>query len=83
MSRLTSEERRRICLMKKQAGQQMLTLPPLSTEGADSGWQHRRQLHRVARALLSLALVSGGLLICAFAEFHAPTSLIDAFLPRW
>jgi len=69
--------------MKKRAGQQMLTLPPLSTAGVDSGWQHRQQLHRVARALVSLALVTGGLLIYALAEFHAPTSLIDAFLPRW
>ena len=83
MSRLTSEERRRICFMNKHAGQQMLTPPLLSTADVDGGREHRRQLQRVARAVFSLALAMGGLLLYAFAECHAPTSLIEAFLPRW
>jgi len=69
--------------MKKRAGQQMLMLTPPSTASIHGGWEYGRQLQCVARALFSLALATGGLLICAFAEFHAPTSLIDAFLPRW
>ena len=83
MRRLTSEERRRICLMKKQAGQQMLTRPLLSTAAVDDAREHRQRLQRLARAVLSLALATGGLLLYAFAEFHAPASLLDAFLPRW
>ena len=83
MSRLTSEERRRICFTKEQASQQMLTPLLLSTAGVNSGREHRRRLQRVARAVLSLALATGGLLLYAVAEFHAPASLIDAFLPRW
>ena len=83
MSRLTSEERRRICLMKKQAGPHILTPPLPSTAGVDGGREHRQRLQRLARVVFSLTLATGGLLLYAFAEFHAPASLLDAFLPRW
>lgn len=83
MSRLTSEEHRRICFMKRQAGQPMLTPTLLSTAGIGGGRDYRRRLRRLAPAVFSLALTTGGVLLYAFAEFHAPASLLDAFLPRW
>ena len=36
---------------------------------------------RLPNTVLSFALATGGLLFYAFVEFHAPASLVEAFLP--
>jgi hypothetical protein len=83
MSRLTSEERRRIFLLQEQAGQRMLAPLLVSTAAIDRGRDRCRRLQDLTRAVFSLALATAGLLLCAFVEFHAPASLVDALLPRW
>ena len=83
MGRLTSEERRRILLLKEQARQHMLAEALVSTAAIDRGRERRRRLQRLPSTVLSFALATGGLLLYTFVEFHAPASLVDAFLPRW
>ena len=81
MGRLTSTERRRIFLLKEQARQHM-TGSLVSTATIDCGEERRRAQQRLP-SVLSVALATGGLLFYAFVEFHAPVSLVEAFLPRW
>jgi len=82
MGRLTSAERRRILLLKEQARQHM-TGSLVSTAAIDRGGECRRRPPRLPNTVLSFALATGGLLFYAFVEFHAPASLVEAFLPRW
>jgi hypothetical protein len=82
MGRLTSVERRRIFLLKEQARQHM-TGSLVSTAAIDRGGERRRGAPRLPSTVLSFALATGGLLFYAFAEFHVPTSLLEALLPRW
>ena len=82
MGRLTSAERRRIFLMKEQARQYM-TGSLVSTAAIDRGEERRRAQQRLPTAVLSVALATGGLLFYAFVKFHAPASLVEAFLPRF
>jgi|SRR5215510_11082069 len=82
MGKLTSAERRRIFLLKEQA-RQHTTGSLVSTAAIDLGGEGRRRSQRLPSAVLSFALATGGLLVYAFVEFHAPASLVEAFLPRW
>jgi len=83
MGRLTSAERRRIFLAQELTRQTMLARMSVApTAAIDHGGASRRQLRRLLRTALILALFAGGLAFYELAEFHPPASLVDAFLQR-
>lgn len=83
MGRFTREERRRIFLAQERARQTMLAW--MSTARAvdiDRDAGGRRGLRRVVKTAMILTMFAGGLAAYQFIDFHSPTSLVEALLPR-
>lgn len=82
MSRLTSEERRRVYLAQERA--RAATLARLNaprTFAVDSGPDEpRRRL--LFGAVLMAALLVGGVLASQTLEFHPPASWVEVLVPR-
>jgi len=82
MTRLTSEERRRIFFLKEEAAQRIVAPPLVSMAAITPGGERCRWLRHIPNAVFGSVLVTAGLLLYIFVEFHLPVSLTDAFLPR-
>jgi hypothetical protein len=80
MSRLTTAERRRIYLAQRQA--HAATLALLRTPEAPTAARPTSGRRRIL-VVTALAALAGGLALASrVVEFHPPTSLLDALLPR-
>jgi hypothetical protein len=80
MNRLTPQERRRVCLAQRRAREVMLArlnAPATSAAGADE----RGHRWLIASAMFA-ALLGGSVLASQTLEFHLPTGLVEALLPR-
>jgi hypothetical protein len=78
MSRLTTEERRRVCLARQQAHQaQLRRRARTSVRTGPSG---RAMLWALGTMMLGMALVGG--LRVAEVSISLPDSMIEALLPR-
>lgn len=83
MSRLTTEERRRVYLAQEKTRQTMLI--QLSAEPAprpQAGRFDQRGIRRILKTAVVVTLLSGGWLALHALEFHPPTSIVEALLPR-
>jgi hypothetical protein len=81
MGRLTLEERRRVVIFQQQARREMLArlFTPVAV-AEPFGPQYRWS--RMARTAVIVALLGGGWLACQAVEFHVPTSVVEALMPR-
>lgn len=82
MNRLTLEERRRVLLAQQRAHQTMLARLHAEPVEASVAGANPRGLRWIARAVMTAALLGGGLLAAQTLEFHPPDSLVEAMLPR-
>ena len=82
MSRVTSDERRQMFLAQQRARDAVLArmsaAPAAGTGHAGAG--RRRQW--LLRAAMMLTLATGGVVTYSVVEFHPPTSLVEALMPR-
>ncbi len=82
MSRLTTEERRRVFEVQEQA--RRARVARLTAEGVMPG--ESSSPSRSLRVLLTTAvlatLLSGGWIALHALEFHPPASIVEALLPR-
>ena len=81
MSRIRSEERHRVFLARQEANRRMLALPSVPT-AACSPPSRGRWLGQLLKAMMVVALLSGGWFAYHAVEFHVPTSLVEALMPR-
>jgi hypothetical protein len=80
MNRLTSEERRRVSLVRQRARDTMLSR--LEAVEAFASRPDERGLAWIAKAAMIAALLLGGFLAAQTLDFHPPDSLVGALLPR-
>ena len=82
MGKVTSEDRRQVFLAQEQARRtifaRMSSEPAVDVDHARAG----RWLQWTLRVATILALLSGAVVVYEFVEFHPPTSLAEAFMPR-
>jgi hypothetical protein len=81
MDRLTPEERRRVSLARQEANRRTLarmSAPIASTPPPAP----RHRLHRIVETAMTVALLGGGWFAYRAVEFHVPTSIVEALLPR-
>ena len=82
MSRVTSDERRQMFLARQRARDTVLARMSAALAaatghiGAGRRWQWR------LRAATILTLATGGVVTYAVVEFHPPSSLVEALMPR-
>jgi hypothetical protein len=82
MGRLTTEERRRVFLAQEQARRAKLARltaeAVMSCESSNPG----RSLRLLLTTAVLATLLSGGWIALHAVEFHLPTSIVEALLPR-
>jgi hypothetical protein len=85
MSQLTIDERRRVFLAQQQS-RRLVFAPPPAAPGVDRRGERGGRRAPIVPGLLTLVVLGAALAAGSVAwrgvEFHPPTSLLDAVLPR-
>ena len=82
MSRYTSDERRQVFLAQQRAADAVIarmSAAPAAGTGHSGAGRRRQWLLMTA---MILTLVTGGVVAYELVEFHPPTSLVEALMPR-